>query len=70
MHTLLDLQPLAPESDTRSIVMSKQLAGTQSESLSDCPLAEPAATWQRPSKATLEVVWERFREAEDGRCDR
>jgi putative restriction endonuclease len=67
IHTLFDLQLLAPEPGTRTIVLSKQLAGTQYESLSGCQLADPKSAAQRPSRETLDVVWQRFREAEDGR---
>ena len=48
-------------------MISKLLAGTQYEAFSTSHLAEPAAAWQRPSEETLEVTWQRFREAEDDR---
>ncbi len=67
MHTLLDLRLLAPDPRSRAIVISKLLAGTQYEAFSASHLAEPAAAWQRPSPETLEVTWQRFREAEEDR---
>lgn len=67
IHTLFDLRLLAPHPVTRNIVISKRLAGTQYEVLSDRQLADPAAAWQRPSQETLEIIWEKFREAEDDR---
>jgi predicted restriction endonuclease len=67
IHTLFDLRLLAPDPGIRNIVVSKRLAGTQYESLSACHLADPAATWQRPSQETLEIIWRHFREAEDDR---
>jgi HNH endonuclease len=65
IHTLLDLCLLAPDPETRKIVVSKQLAETSYGSLSGLQLAEPAAPWQRPSQETLEIVWQHFRETED-----
>lgn len=32
--------------------------------LSSCPFADPAADWQRPSKETLDLIWQSFRESE------
>lgn len=67
IHTLFDLQLLAPAPRTRSIVVSKLLAGTQYEALSTSHLADPASVWQRPSNETLEIIWQHFRETEDDR---
>lgn len=67
IHTLFDLQLLAPAPGTRSIVVSKLLAGTQYEALSTSHLADPASVWQRPSNETLEIIWQHFRETEDDR---
>jgi len=67
IHTLLDLWLLAPHPRSRKIVISRLLGGTQYEAFSASHLAEPAAAWQRPSEDTLEVTWQRFREAEDDR---
>lgn len=67
IHTLFDLQLVAPDPGTRNIVVSKLLAGTQYEALSTSLLFEPAAAWQRPSQEALEFIWQQFREAEDNR---
>lgn len=67
IHTLFDLQLVAPDPGTRNIVVSKLLAGTQYEALSTSLLFEPAAAWQRPSREALELIWQQFREAEDNR---
>jgi hypothetical protein len=67
IHTLFDLGLLAPDPVTRTIVVSKLLAGTQYEALSSSKLAEPAEAWQRPNQEALEIIWQRFRDAEDGR---
>ena len=67
IHTLLDLRLLAPDPRSRNIVISKLLGGTQYEAFSTSHLAEPEAAWQRPSEETLEITWQRFREAEDDR---
>jgi putative restriction endonuclease len=64
IHTLFDLGLLAPDPATRAIVISKLLAGTQYEALSSSRLADPAEAWQRPSQEALEIIWQRFREAE------
>jgi putative restriction endonuclease len=66
IHTLLDLRLLAPEPETRAIVISNQLAGTQYETFSGCQLADPA-DWQRPSEETLRTVWRNFLETEGNR---
>jgi hypothetical protein len=52
---------------TRDIVVSKLLIGTQYGALSTCRLAEPTVGWQRPNQEALEMIWQSFREAEDGR---
>lgn len=67
IHTLFDLCLLAPDPVTRNIVVSKLLAETQYEALSTCGLADPAAAWQRPNQEALDLVWQRFREAEEDR---
>jgi putative restriction endonuclease len=67
VHTLFDLRLLAPEPDTRKIVISKLLAGTHYESLAGIQLGEPLAASHRPSRETLQVIWQLFREAEDKR---
>ena len=58
---------LAPDPVTRTIVVSKLLAGTQYEALSSSQLADPAEARQRPNQEALEIIWQRFREAEDDR---
>jgi putative restriction endonuclease len=70
IHTLFDLGLLAPEPVTRTIVVSKLLVGTQYVVLSGSQLADPALAWQRPNQEALEIVWQRFSEAEDGRLCR
>jgi putative restriction endonuclease len=67
IHTLFDLGLLAPDPVTRTIVVSKLLAGTQYAALSTLQLADPVAVSQRPNQETLEIIWQRFREAEDDR---
>ena len=67
IHTLLDLRLLAPDPVTRTITVSKLLAGTQYEALTTCQLADPAAAWQRPDQDALEITWQDFRAAEDDR---
>jgi putative restriction endonuclease len=67
IHTLFDLGLLAPDPLTRVIVVSKLLAGTQYEALSNSRLADSAETRQRPNQEALEMIWQRFSEAEDDR---
>ena len=67
IHTLFDLRLLAADPITRNIVISKLLAGTQYEVLSTCRLVDPAADWQCPDQAALEIIWQSFLEAEDDR---
>jgi hypothetical protein len=67
IHTLFDLGLLAPDPATRAVVVSKLLAGTQYEVLSSSQLADPAETLQRPNQYALEIIWQRFLEAEDDR---
>jgi putative restriction endonuclease len=67
IHTLFDLGLLAPDPVTRTIVVSKLLAGTQYEALSSSKLADPVEACQRPNQDALEIIWQRFRDAEDGR---
>lgn len=64
IHTLLDLRLLAFDPDTRQVLLSRLLAGTQYEVLSGTRLAEPSAEWQRPSQEALLRLWHDFREAE------
>jgi hypothetical protein len=67
IHTLFDLRLLAPDPVTRTVAVSKLLAGTQYEPLSASQLADPAAPRQRPNQEALEIIWQRFLEAEDDR---
>jgi hypothetical protein len=53
-----------------TFVVSKLLAGTQYAALSGFQLADPAEARQRPNHEALEIIWQRFREAEDGRLCR
>ena len=67
IHTLLDYKLLAPEPDTRAIVISGLLAGTQYDEFSDRRIAEPVIAAQRPAGPVLEKVWQEFRQAEEER---
>jgi hypothetical protein len=67
IHTLFDLGLLAIDPVTRIIAISKVLAGTQYDVLSSSRLAEPVEVWQRPNQEALEIIWHRFRKAEDER---
>ena len=67
IHTLLDYKLLAPEPETRAIVISRRLVGTQYDEFSGRRIAEPAAVTQRPADSVLERVWQEFREAEEKR---
>ena len=67
IHTLFDLGLLASDPVTQMIVVSKLLAGTQYEPLSSSRLVGPVEAWQRPNQEALEIIWQRFREAEDDR---
>jgi putative restriction endonuclease len=67
LHTLLYLRLLAIEPASRAIVVSKLLAGTQYEALSACRLADPVATWQRPSPEALGTAWQDFLDPEHTR---
>lgn len=67
IHTLFDLRLLAADPGTRTIVVSKLLAGTQYEGLSGSLLADSAEASQRPNQEDLEIIWQRFRQAEDTR---
>ena len=48
-------------------MVSRLLAGTQYDALSGSQLADPAEAKQRPNQEALEIIWQRFREAEDTR---
>jgi hypothetical protein len=67
IHTLLDYKLLAPEPETRAIVISRRLHGTQYDEFSGRTIAEPTALPQRPADSVLERVWQEFREAEEKR---
>ena len=67
IHTLFDLRLWAPDPETRNIIISKLLAGTQYAALFTCRLADTAAAWQRPNPEALDMIWQSFREAEDDR---
>ncbi len=67
IHTLFDLRLLAIDPVTRTIVLSKLVAGTQYEALSGSRVAEPAEAWQRPDQEALESIWLDFRGKEDSR---
>ena len=68
IHTLFDLGLLAFDpSATRTVAISKLLAGTQYAELASSQLADPGQSWQRPNQEAMETIWQRFREAEDSR---
>lgn len=64
IHTLLDYKLLAPDPETRAIVISKRLADTQYDELSGRRIAEPVHPDQRPTNSALAKVWREFRQAE------
>lgn len=64
VHTLLDLHLLAMDPGTRTVNLSRHLAGTQYEELSGRQLAEPSLPSQRPSRQTLDAIWHDFQQAE------
>jgi hypothetical protein len=64
IHSLLDQQLLAPEPDSRTIQISKQLIGIPYEELSGRPLADPVTLSQRPAVDVLQKVWQSFQLAE------
>jgi hypothetical protein len=64
IHTLLDLQLLAFSPQTRELVVSRLLVGTQYEKLSGIRLAEPIAKTQRAAQHALDVLWQGFTQAE------
>jgi hypothetical protein len=65
IHTLFDLPLLAVDPVTRTVVVSKLLAGTRYEALTGSQLADPAEARQHPDQEALEKLWQRFRDAED-----
>jgi putative restriction endonuclease len=73
IHTLLDLMLLAFEPDTRTVVLSRSLQGTQYEDLAGRRLAEPRRAAQRPTRETLAGMWQEFsaqeRHGEAGSAD-
>jgi putative restriction endonuclease len=64
IHTLLDLQLLAPDPETRKIAISRLLTETQYKFLAGIQLAEPDSVSHRPSRETLQIIWQRFHQAE------
>ena len=67
IHTLFDLDLLAVDPATRTIAVSKLLAATQYEALSGTRLADPSKERQRPNQEALEIIWQRFGDAENNR---
>lgn len=65
IHTLFDLRLLAVDPATRTVALSKLVAGTQYQALSGAQLAEPAEALQRPDQEALESIWQDFRTKED-----
>jgi predicted restriction endonuclease len=64
IHTLLDLQLLSFNPETREVVISKRLSGTQYQSLSGVLLTEPLPKSHRPSKDVLDELWREFQAKE------
>jgi hypothetical protein len=67
IHTLLDCKLLAPQPETRAIVISRLLSGTQYHEFSGRRITEPNPVTQRPTDSVLERVWQEFRQAEEKR---
>ena len=67
IHTLLYYKLLAPQPETRALVISKRLFGTQYDEFSGRRIAEPTSVAQRPTDSVLEKVWQEFRQAEEKR---
>jgi putative restriction endonuclease len=67
IHTLLDLQLLAFDPDTRQVVIAKTLRGTQYQDLAGRALTEPQNPGQRPPAAALRRLWQEFTDAETAR---
>lgn len=65
IHTLLDLRLLAIDPTSRRVVLSKQLAGTQYEALSQSLIVDPVERSQRPSQDALQRAWVNFLESEE-----
>jgi len=68
IHTLLDLRMVAFDPDTRTVVLSSQLQGTQYEQLSGLRLADPRIAWQRPATEILDVLWQEYASEEGARA--
>jgi putative restriction endonuclease len=67
IHTLLDLQLLAFDPDTREVVLAKSLAGSQYEELGGRQLVEPRTPSKRPAADALRQLWRDFTDAEAAR---
>lgn len=64
IHTLFDLDMLTINPETRQVVLSRQLSGTQYQSLSGVHLFDPRTEMQRPSQDLLIERWCKFQENE------
>lgn len=69
IHTLLDYKLLALELETREIVISKLLVGTEYDQFSGRRVAEPIIAKQRPTDSVLEKVWQEFWMVEENRVN-
>lgn len=67
LHTLLDLQLLAFDPESRRVVLSRVLAGGDYAELAGLALREPRATHQRPADVVLAAVHAAFQHAEEQR---
>jgi hypothetical protein len=65
IHTLLDLGLLAVDPDSRTVAISKRLAGTWYEEICGKRLTDPMVASQRPTRATFDVMWHNFQETEE-----
>jgi hypothetical protein len=64
IHTLFDLGLVAFEPETRRVVVSRVLEGTEYRVLASRHLIEPSIPAQRPTRAVLDQAWTEFAEAE------
>jgi hypothetical protein len=59
-----DLQLLGFDPQTREVVISQRLSGTQYQSLSGIFLADPIPKSHRPSSDVLDKLWHKFQKEE------
>ena len=63
IHTLYDLELIAIDPDTREVVLSPRLYGTQYASLAGVRLLDPRHDTQRPNRRVLQSRWDDFHAA-------